>query len=119
MSTLTCKYAGCGHGSRETFARIPTAVPTCPKCFKPDGCCSRIRAETVTVAAASSDAQATLAFARDLLLNRLMAGAATDSDTVYEPALVSNIWPVAEFTVSAETGTFRVTVERVGEATAQ
>lgn len=63
----------------------------------------------------STEAQAALAFARELLLNRLMAGVGTDRDTVYEPALISHIRPIAEFTVSAESGTFRITVERVGE----
>ena len=65
----------------------------------------------------STEAKATLEFARDLLLNRLMCGVGSDRDTVYEPALVSWVRPVAEFTVSAEGGTFRVTVEHVGEET--
>ena len=63
----------------------------------------------------SSEAQAALAFARDLLLNRLMAGGGTDRDTVYEPALTSWVRPIAEFTISAEGGTFQITVERVGD----
>ena len=63
----------------------------------------------------SSEAKATLAFACDLLLNRLMAGVGSDRDTVFEPMLISWVRPVAEFTLSAESGTFRVTVERVGE----
>ena len=69
----------------------------------------------MSVTAAISEAQATLAFARDLLLNRLMAGVGTDRDTVYEPELISTVRPIAEFTVNKEGSTFRVTVERVGE----
>lgn len=65
----------------------------------------------------SAEAQSALAFARDLLLNRLMAGVGTDRDTVYGPELTSYTRPVAEFTVSTEAGTFRVTVERVGAET--
>lgn len=67
----------------------------------------------------SAEAQAALAFARELLLNRLMAGVGTDRDTVYEPALVSWIRPVAEFTVSGEEGCFRVTVEWLCEEAAR
>lgn len=63
----------------------------------------------------STEAKAALAFAHELLLNRLMAGVGTDRDTVYEPALVSWVRPVAEFTVSTDAGTFQVRVERVGE----
>ena len=63
----------------------------------------------------STEAQATLAFARQLELALSVAGFCTDSDTVYEPALTSWILPIAEFTLSAEAGTFRVTVEHVGD----
>ena len=67
----------------------------------------------------STESQATLAFADELLLNRVMAGVGSDRDTVFEPALISHIRPVAEFTLSTEAGTFRVTVERVGEEMAR
>ena len=65
----------------------------------------------------STEAQATLEFARTLELALSTAGFCTDKNTVYEPALTLNIRPVGEFTVSVEDGTFRVTVERVGEET--
>lgn len=63
----------------------------------------------------SQEAKATLAFARQLEIALSVAGFCTDKNTVYEPVLTSYTRPVSEFTVSAETGTFRVTVERVGE----
>ena len=71
---------------------------------------------TVTV---SSEAQATLGFARSLELALSVAGVGTDRDTVYAPELISSVRPIAEFTVSVEAGTFRVTVELVGEETAR
>ncbi len=64
----------------------------------------------------SAEAQATLAFAQTLELALSTAGVCTDRDTVYGPELISDVRPVAEFTVATEAGTFRVTVERVGEA---
>lgn len=69
---------------------------------------------TVTV---STEAQATLAFAEQLELALSVAGFCTDRNTVHEPELISYSDPVAEFTISKEGGTFRVTVERVGEET--
>lgn len=65
----------------------------------------------MTVSAAISDAQAALAFARKLELAQRAVS------VVYGPELISSVRPVAEFTVSTEAGTFRVTVERVGEET--
>ncbi|MCR4341850.1 MAG: hypothetical protein NUW01_18395 [Gemmatimonadaceae bacterium] len=62
----------------------------------------------------SPEAQATLAVAEQLELALSVAGFCTDKNTVYEPELTSWIRPVAEFTVSQESGTFRVTVEYVG-----
>ena len=67
---------------------------------------------TVTV---STDARVTLAFARTLEQALSVAGFCTDRDTVYAPELISSVRPIAEFTVGVEAGTFRVTVERVGE----
>ena len=67
----------------------------------------------MTVSAAISDAQATLAFARKLEL------ALPAASVVYGPELISSVRPVAEFTVSTEAGTFRVTVERVAEETSR
>ena len=72
-------------------------------------------AEDKAVRVVSVEAQAALAFARTLELALPSAGFCTDKNTVYEPELTSNVWPTAEFTVSTEDGTFRVTVERVGE----
>ncbi|MCR4340020.1 MAG: hypothetical protein NUW01_09050 [Gemmatimonadaceae bacterium] len=63
----------------------------------------------------STEAKATLAVARQLEVALSVAGFCTDRQTVYEPALVSWVLPIAEFTVSAPEGTFRVTVEHVGE----
>ncbi|MCR4341821.1 MAG: hypothetical protein NUW01_18250 [Gemmatimonadaceae bacterium] len=63
----------------------------------------------------SPEAQATLAFAEKLELALSVAGFCTDKNTVYEPVLTSWIRPVAEFTICKDGGTFRVTVEHVGE----
>ena len=63
----------------------------------------------------STEAQAALAFARQLEIALSVAGFCTDKQTVYEPVLISDVWPIAEFTVNKEGSTFRVTVERVGE----
>lgn len=63
----------------------------------------------------SPEAQATLAFARQLEIALSVAGFCTDRNTVYAPALTSWIRPEVEFTVSVAAGTFRVTVEHVGE----
>lgn len=62
-----------------------------------------------------TESMATLEFARALEIALSHDGFCTDRETVYEPALISWIRPVAEFTLSLESGCFRVTVERVGE----
>lgn len=72
---------------------------------------------TVTRPVSSTEAQATLAFAEQLELALSVAGFCTDRNTVHEPELVSWVRPTVEFTVAKEGGTFRVTVERVGEET--
>ena len=63
----------------------------------------------------STHHQDTLAFARQLEIALSVAGFCTDKNTVFEPALISWVRAAAEFTVSVEAGTFRVTVEHVGE----
>lgn len=65
----------------------------------------------------SREVQATHAFACQLELALSVAGFCTDRNTVHEPELTSSVWPTAEFTLSKEGGTFRVTVEHVGEET--